>query len=350
MIATDGAGRVTYWNRAAEELYGWTADEALGNDVTALTVPEPGQVDAAEIMRKLLRGEPWSGEFVTARKDGTLRTVQVTDVPMVDRAGRVAGVIGASVDVSERVEQQERLQQSEALYRQVFLEGISAVAAMFAFRDPYTAGHQEATARVAAAICERMALDASTSEGIFIAATIHDIGKIATPAEILVKPTSLTPEERALVQQHARIGHDIAANVTQLWPVARMILEHHERMDGSGYPQGLRGPDILLGSRIIAVADVFDAMTAHRPYRPVMPIEQVVAFLRDAAPRLLDAEVVATCLALVDEGLVGAGTHDRLGGQGSVSDDTIEHSGAAYVVNTVGSVTSTISGQRRPGC
>lgn len=168
-------------------------------------------------------------------------------------------------------------------------------------RDPYTAGHQHRVACLAAAIGQEMHLPADQIEGIRMAGMIHDLGKIAIPAEILSKPSRLTPIEFALIQIHPRVGYDIVADIDFPWPIARMILEHHERLDGSGYPQGLSREGILPESAILAVADVVEAMSTHRPYRPALGVETALAEITDRRAVLYDPDVVDACLRLFRE-------------------------------------------------
>ena len=171
-------------------------------------------------------------------------------------------------------------------------------------RDPFTAGHQQRVSRLAEAIALELGLDADDREGVRLAGLVHDIGKVHVPSEILAKPEALSALERGIVQGHCDVGYEILRDVPFPWPVARMVLEHHERLDGSGYPAGLAGEAILPGARILAVADVVEAMTAHRPYRTALPLELALAELRDGSGTRYDAAVAAACLAVcLREGL-----------------------------------------------
>lgn len=206
----------------------------------------------------------------------------------------VTGVGVVVVDITERRRAEEMLAANlKAL--------VGTVAATVEVRDPYTAGHQMRVGRLAAAIARELGLDDNTVLGIRTAAEIHDIGKIAIPAEILSKPGKLSPPEFELIQQHPQQGHDIVAGVAFPWPVAEMILQHHERLDGSGYPRGLAGEQVLAGARIIAVADVVEAMSSHRPYRPALGLEVALADIERQRGRQLDADAVDACLRLVRE-------------------------------------------------
>lgn len=182
------------------------------------------------------------------------------------------------------------------------LEGIiQAVAVTMETRDPYTAGHQRRTADLACAMGSIMGLDDFKIEGIRLAATIHDIGKISVPAELLAKPTRLSDIEMELIRFHVKAGYEILKGIDFPWPVARILLQHHERMDGSGYPNGLRGGDIQFEARIMAVADVVEAMASNRPYRSALGIDAALGEIRKNSGRFYEPAVVDACLALFNE-------------------------------------------------
>ena len=179
------------------------------------------------------------------------------------------------------------------------LEGsIEALARTIETRDPYTAGHQERVSQLAVAIAGVLALDADRLEGLGFGALIHDIGKIAVPSEILTTPRRLTALEMELIRTHAQSGYDIMKDIDFPWPVAQMILQHHERLDGSGYPRGLRGDEILLEARILAVADVVEAMSSHRPYRPGFGIDKALEHIQECRGKLYDPQAVDACIDL----------------------------------------------------
>jgi len=166
---------------------------------------------------------------------------------------------------------------------------------------PYTAGHQRRVADLAVAIAAELELPTDKIDGVNMASTIHDIGKIAVPAEILSKPTNLSDIEFGLIKSHTQAGYDILKDIEFPWPVARAILEHHERIDGSGYPNGLKGDEILMEARIMAVADVVEAMASHRPYRPALGIEVALEEIEKNKGTYYDSDVVDACLKLFRE-------------------------------------------------
>ena len=183
-----------------------------------------------------------------------------------------------------------------------FAQTIEALAATIEVRDPYTAGHQQRTTTIADAIGRRLGLDEERLKGLLIAGTVHDIGKISVPASILSKPGRLSEAEFAIIKRHPQTGYEILKGIEFPWQVAEIIHQHHERMDGSGYPQGLKGEEILPEARILAVADVLEAISSHRPYRPALGTEVAVAELKKQRGTQLDGEAVDACLQLLEEG------------------------------------------------
>jgi len=168
-------------------------------------------------------------------------------------------------------------------------------------RDPYTAGHQQRVTLLASALAQEMGLSEKDVEGIKMASLIHDLGKISVPSEILSKPGKLTDIEFRLVKTHPQAGYEILKNITLPWPIAQIVLQHHERLDGSGYPLGLKDKEILLEAKIIGVADVVEAMASHRPYRPALGIEKALEEISQKKGLLYDSKVVDTCIKLFTE-------------------------------------------------
>ena len=169
-------------------------------------------------------------------------------------------------------------------------------------RDPYTAGHQRRVGELAAAIAQELGLSDDKIHGLRLAASIHDLGKIKVPAEILAKPGKLTNIELMLIKAHAQAGYDILKDIAFPWPIATIVWQHHERLDGSGYPLGLKDDQILFESRIMAVADVVEAMASHRPYRPSLGMEATLAEIERGRGSAYDPAVVDACLKVIREG------------------------------------------------
>jgi putative nucleotidyltransferase with HDIG domain len=203
--------------------------------------------------------------------------------------------------VKKRREEEVKLQQALDSLRKALGTTIQVMVSVIEMRDPYTAGHQKKSADVARAIATEMGLDQDKIEGIRMAGIIHDIGKLSIPAAILSKPSKLTEIEFSLIKEHARSGYEMLKDVESPWPLAEIVYQHHERMDGSGYPRNLKGDEILMESRILAVADVVESMASHRPYRPTLGIEAALEEITKNKDILYDAAVVDACLRLFRE-------------------------------------------------
>ena len=201
----------------------------------------------------------------------------------------------------KRREAEEKLEQTLEILKRAVGTTIQILVYALESRDPYTAGHQSRSANLASAIATEMGLDQDKIEGIHMAGIVHDIGKITIPSEILIKPTKLTNIEFSLIKQHSRNGYEMLKNVESPWSLAEIVYQHHERMDGSGYPRNLKGDEILLESRIMVVADVVEAMASHRPYRPALGIEAALEEIEKNKGILYDDTVTDTCLRLFRE-------------------------------------------------
>ncbi len=204
-------------------------------------------------------------------------------------------------EIENRKQIQLELEQSFENLKKVMDATIQAIGLTVEKRDPYTSGHQMRVAKLTRAIAETIGLSEDQIEGVYVAASIHDIGKISLPAEILSKPIKLTEIEISLIQAHAQAGYDILKGIDFPWPIADIILQHHERMDGSGYPLGLAGDRITIEARIISVADVVETMSSHRPYRPSMGIDKALEEITRHSGTLYDADVVTACLKIFNE-------------------------------------------------
>ncbi len=191
------------------------------------------------------------------------------------------------------------IKNQERAFENILFQTIDAIGNTIEKKDPYTSGHQRRTALLSARIARDLGLSARTILGVWLGALIHDVGKIYVPAELLTRPGRLSRVELELIREHPAVGYDIVHHIEFPWPVASTVRQHHERLDGSGYPQGLSGDAIVLDARIVAVADVFEAMTSHRPYRPALPKGHAIAELTGGRGRFYDASVVDACLAIV---------------------------------------------------
>ncbi|MHB8094183.1 MAG: PAS domain S-box protein [Candidatus Aminicenantales bacterium] len=230
-------------------------------------------------------------ELEMGRKDGTTVWTEVKFSSIRDENRRLVGITGIARDISERRAAEQRI-------RKALEATVQAIAVTVETRDPYTAGHQRRVADLARRLAMEMNLSSDMAEGIRMAATIHDIGKISVPAELLSKPTALTDIEFMLIKTHSQGGYNILKDIDFPWPVARIVLEHHERMNGSGYPNGLAGEKILMESRILSVADIVEAMASDRPYRASLGIDAALNEILRNKGILYDPEVSDACLRL----------------------------------------------------
>ena len=213
------------------------------------------------------------------------------------------GIIRRNVKLSESL--YEELKKSSDKIKTNIEDTIHAMAMTVEMRDPYTAGHQRQVANFASSIAEKMSIPKEQIDSIHLAGTIHDIGKMQVPTEILSKCGKLTGLEYDMIKTHPQAGYDILKTIRFQWPIAEFVLQHHERMDGSGYPSGLSGNDILIEAKILSVADVVDAIVPHRPYRPALGIEKAKEEISNNRGILYDSNVVDACLSIISDNNVG---------------------------------------------
>lgn len=204
-------------------------------------------------------------------------------------------------EIAEREKAEGELKVSFKKLRKTLDGIVHAMAIVGEARDPYTAGHQRRVAELAAAVAEQMGLEFDKIEGIRIAGLLHDIGKISVPSEILSRPGRLTEIEFSFIKSHPQVGYDVLKGIEFPWPIAEIVLQHHERIDGSGYPRGLQGDEILIEAKILGVADVVEAMSSHRPYRPALGIDKALAEVLENRGVLYDTEVVNACVNVFAE-------------------------------------------------
>jgi PAS domain S-box-containing protein len=294
--------RFVRFNQAGEDLLGYSREDLLGkNDYDFF--PKEQADFFTQNDREVLRGRKVVDipeENLQTRNNG-VRTLHTQKVPILDVKGEPAYLLGISVDITDRKLAEENLKETAEKLRKSLLGTIQAMSLMVETRDPYTAGHQRRVSKLARVIAQEMALSLDTVDAIRMAGIIHDIGKISIPAEILSKPGKLSDMEFSLIKVHPQSGYDILRDVGLPYPVAEMVFQHHERLDGSGYPQGLKNGQILLESQIIAVADVVEAMASHRPYRPALGIGVALEEIEKNKSIFYDAVVVDVCVKLFRE-------------------------------------------------
>jgi PAS domain S-box-containing protein len=292
IIVVDLQGNIISWNPAAERMFGYDQDDVFRETIGVLVT---------KVVKGMLRDGHWTGEMNFTRKDGMEGVCETSLFPLRDEHGDMTAVFGVCRDITEHKKSAESLQRSYDQLRETLIATVNTLASTVEMRDPYTAGHQRRVTILACAIAAEMGLTEDQFDGLRMAGLIHDLGKINVPAEILSKPGRITEIEFSLIRYHPQICHDILKTIELPWPVAKIVLQHHERLDGSGYPQGLKGDEIIMEARILSVADVVEAMASHRPYRPALGIELAFEEITTKKGILYDPEVVDACVRLFSE-------------------------------------------------
>jgi len=309
-FVVDRSGTVIAWNRAMEQMCGISKAEMMGHGNHEYSLPFYGQRRPLLIDLALLPDEVFEKshyENIARQSDNLQAESYVPGVyggksaflwgiasRLRDVSGNIIGAIESIRDITDRKNSMDQL-------RKALGGTVQAIAMVVEAKDPYTAGHQRRVADISRAIATEMGLPPDQTEGIRMAGIIHDIGKVSVPAEILSMPRKLTDLEFSLIKTHAQSGYDILKDIEFPWPIARMVLEHHERINGSGYPNGLVGEQILPESRILAVADVVEAMATYRPYRAALGLSAALEEIAKNRGILYDPEVADACLRLFRE-------------------------------------------------
>lgn len=298
VVFSDG-DRIVDVNDSFLRMLGLTRAQVIGRRTLPFFTPEH-----AEDARRRIDGHV-AGIYASEirRGDGSRLPVEI-DVKEIDVAGRHFRVALVRDHSAWRALEGQSQDSSERLQRSL-TETVKALAHTIEKRDPYTAGHQNRVARISVLLAEELGLPSFDAQGIEMAAMIHDIGKIAIPSEILAKPGRLSGQELELVRSHCLQGHEILKDIDLPWPVAECVLLHHERIDGSGYPTGSDGDNLRDEIRIIAVADVLDAIASHRPYRPALGLTAGLEEIASGRGTLYDAAVTDAVFALDRRGALG---------------------------------------------
>jgi PAS domain S-box-containing protein/putative nucleotidyltransferase with HDIG domain len=301
-IGTDRSIRQV--NSAATRLLGYSQDELLQMELFDLYYDnQEGLSREQEFFDRFIRGEYIDDEeLMMRRRDGEPVWVSFTVRPVRDEQGTIVESRAMVKNTTERKQAQDELAKSFKKLRKTMNDTIFAMALTIESRDAYTAGHQQRVALLACAIAEELGLPADQVEGLHMGAIVHDIGKISVPAQILSKPGKLLKAEFELIITHPKLGYDILKGIDFPWPVANMVRQHHERIDGTGYPDGLKNEEIIIEAKILAVADVVEAMSSHRPYRPSMGVEKALQYIRMNSGVLFDAGVVSACETVFEGG------------------------------------------------
>lgn len=325
VIVTDLNMGIVFMNPAAEAITGWSLREASGKRLEEVfsIIDEKSFAPLESPIAKTLRENvtiQMNHPVILVSKDGKKVPVEDSSAPMIDDSGKMTGAVMVFRDVTERKKAEaaiknafdsleERVREQTAELRLSFakleraMEGtIHAMATMVEARDRYTAGHQLRVTDLACAIAREMNLPEERIPVIRIAGLIHDVGKVCVPTEILNKPAQLSPIEFEIVKQHPKAAYDVLDKIEFPWPIADIVLQHHERVDGSGYPSGLNGEQICLEAEIIAVSDVVEAMSSHRPYRAALGVDKALEEISRNKGKLYNPAVVDACLHVFQEG------------------------------------------------
>jgi PAS domain S-box-containing protein len=303
IYSIDGGGNIVSVNKSALERFGYTEQEATGKPFLYFVHPEDREILIKAALKDIvdMRKVTTDLQFRMVTKNGSSYWFEPNASSKFDSNDRYIGEDGVLRDITKRKRAEEELQNTLNSLRKAVSTTIQVLVSAIEVRDPYTAGHQRRTANLACAIAIEMELPPEKVEGIRMAGYIHDIGKLSLPSEILSKPTKLSDIEFALIKEHSRSGYEILKDVESPWPLAEMVYQHHERMDGSGYPRKLQGNDIIIEARILNVADVVEAMASNRPYRPSLGIDSALAEIEKYRGTIYDDAVVDACIRLFRE-------------------------------------------------
>ncbi|MFP4027994.1 MAG: HD domain-containing phosphohydrolase [Candidatus Brocadiia bacterium] len=302
-VAISADGKILTMNESMRRQFGYEEEKVRGRDYIKTFVPEEDREKLEEVFERIVQ----EGDSVVTvnrvkSRDGHRSIVKWHGTPVFDDNGDLEFFFGVGLDVTETRLAERALGSSLEQLRGVLKQTVEALASTVEIRDPYTADHQRRVAQLACAIAQKMGFSLDRIEGINVAATVHDLGKLQVPAAILGKPTELDESEYALVKTHSDVGYQMLDPVDFPWPVAQVIRQHHERMDGSGYPRGIKGHEMLPEARILAVADVVEAMSSHRPYRPAKGVDKALEVIFEGEGNLFDDEAVEACIAIFRSG------------------------------------------------
>jgi PAS domain S-box-containing protein/putative nucleotidyltransferase with HDIG domain len=295
----ESSGRYLYINPEFTRITGYALEDVpTGREFFRKAYPDPeyrGKVIAAWKGDHLDMGRGINRQFRITCKDGRSREVEFRTTYLKDK------VITNLRDVTAQKRAEEERSQGVEKLRNMLGGTVQAMALAIESRDPYTSGHQRRVSDLARRIAQEMGLGSDVTECIRIAGIIHDIGKLSVPAEILSKPTVLKPIEFSIIKQHPERAYEILKEIDFPWPIAEIVLQHHERLDGSGYPKGLKSSEIRLEARILAVADVVEAISSHRPYRPALGIDMALDEIERSKGKYYDSDAVNACISLFRE-------------------------------------------------
>jgi len=296
VVVVNEGGIIEYMNPSAESLLDVKKDKILGQNINeAVKIGSYPKDDGRMFFPMSMNYIEFNNYLSTEKK--TI-PVDFTSTPMRQENGRSRGAVVVVRDITQQVEYDKKIQESMDNLRRILYGIVEAMSKTVETRDPYTAGHQKRVADIAKEIAREMNLGREVIESVDIAGQIHDLGKIAIPAEILNKPGKINKIEFDLIKMHSQMGYDILKTIDFPWPISDIVLQHHEKYNGTGYPGGLKGEEILIQARILAVADVLEAMASHRPYRAALGLDKAFDELRLNKGQHFDPDVVDSCLRI----------------------------------------------------
>jgi len=297
----DENGKVSLINKRGCEVLGYTEEEILGKKWIDNFIPERLQNKMNDILEKLRSNQIVSYEYFenpVLTQSGEERIISWYNTALKDEKGKFQGILSSGEDVTTKSKMERELQENYQKLQQIMEDTVYTMAKVVERKDPYSAGHQKKVSQLATAIAKEMKLPKDKIEGLKVASLVHDIGKIGMPIEILSKPSGLTELGYDLMKEHPITGYNILKEIDFPWPVAEIVLQHHEKVNGSGYPNGLKDDEILIEAKILCVADVIEAMSSYRAYRPSHSIKEALTELTKNKGILYDSMVVDACKTL----------------------------------------------------
>ena len=288
--------------------------EGLSPNIVLMDIKMP-EVDGIKLTRLIMQKQPLCkvimltlyDEYLTEAMAAGAKGYLLKDIKREELARAIRQVHSGKVVIGESIKSKTRLDHGQKtgknidVSKAIFEETIQAMATTVEMRDPYTAGHQRRVTKLAIAIADEMGLSEDQISGLRLAGLVHDIGKTRVPVEILTNPTRLSGAEFSIIKTHPLVGYDILKTINFPQPVAIIVYQHHERLDGSGYPDGVSSDEIRLEARILAVADVVEAMSSHRPYRPAIGLDKALLEISEQKGVLYDSKVVEACIEICSE-------------------------------------------------
>jgi PAS domain S-box-containing protein/putative nucleotidyltransferase with HDIG domain len=300
IFVKDEKHRWVLMNNALCDFLGYKQEELIGRSDFDFFPKEQAQVFWDKDEAVFGTGKENANQEQITNANGAVRTIVTKKTLYIDKKGRKF-LVGIIRDITDQNKVGDSLKESYEKLQRTLIGTADALATALEKRDPYTAGHEKRVAQVACAIAAELGYAQDQIDGIRITAFLHDIGKIVVPAEILSKPSKLNEYEYSIVKTHPEVGYDILKGLEFPWPVAKIVLQHHERLNGSGYPNALSGADMLPEAKILAVADVVEAMVSHRPYRPAKTVDEALQEITQNRGLLYDPKVVDACVTVFRE-------------------------------------------------